>query len=90
MRWGWASNSAGDAPRGSPWIGRPSPRCARELAREEVAHERGDLLASVLEGEVPGVEEMQLGVGEVAQVGARAVGGKDRVVLGAATDSRLS
>ena len=38
----------------------------RQRAREKGAHQRGDLVAFVLEREVPGVEQVQLGAGQVA------------------------
>ena len=54
---------------------------ARQLPVEEVAHEPRDLLAFVFEREVAGIEQVQLGFGQVAQVGVCAVGGEDLVVL---------
>src|SRR5262249_7122086 len=51
-----------------------------QLAIEEVVHQRSNLLALVLEGEVAGVEQVKLGVGKIAQVGLGAIGRKDHVV----------
>ena len=48
---------------------------------EEAAHVLGDGGAVVFEGEVAGVEEVKLGVGQVAQVGVGAFGGENGIVF---------
>ena len=49
---------------------------------------RGDLFERVLDREVAAVEYVQLGVGQVAQVGPPALGGEEEVVF-APQDQRL-
>ena len=51
---------------------------AWQLPIQEVEHERGDVVALVLQREVAGVEQVQLRVGQIAQVRTRAVGRKNR------------
>src|SRR4051812_821002 len=48
---------------------------------EEVAHQRRNLLPLVFERKVARVEQVELCVGQIAQVGARALRGEDDVVL---------
>jgi hypothetical protein len=53
----------------------------RNLPGKEIADQRDDLVGLVLQDEMAGVEEVQVGVGQVALVGMRTVGGEDLVVL---------
>jgi predicted RNA-binding Zn ribbon-like protein len=46
----------------------------RQLPVEEVDHQPRDLVTFVFECEVPGIEQMQLGLGQVPQVWVRALG----------------
>ena len=52
-----------------------------DVLAEEVPHQLGDLVAVLLEGEVPGVEQVKLQVLQVALVGLGAGGREDLVVL---------
>ncbi len=49
-------------------------------AFEEIAHQRGDFVALVLEREMPGVEGMELGIGQDVQVVAHVRFRKERVI----------
>src|SRR4029453_8919846 len=78
-------------------VGQPSPRARRrcgcagaadDLLGVETLDVRHDLLEGVLDGEVAAVEHVQLGVGQVAQVGAAPLGREEDVVL-APEDERL-
>src|SRR4029453_2603092 len=78
-------------------VGQPSPasrrRCgcagaADDLLGVESVDVRHDLFEGVLDGEVAAVEHVQLGVGQVAQVGAAAFGREEDVVF-AQKDDRL-
>ena len=51
------------------------------MRAEELANALGDELAFLFEGEVSGVEQVDLGLGEIRQVRARAVRTEDLVVL---------
>jgi hypothetical protein len=51
------------------------------LPVEEIADQRDHFIGLVLQGKMPGVEEMKLEIVQVALVRMRAVGGKDLVVL---------
>src|SRR5262249_56594102 len=48
---------------------------------KKIADQRDDLVGLVLQREMAGVEEVELGVAKVALVRVRTVGGEDRVVL---------
>ena len=52
-----------------------------ELAAKEIPDQRDHLVRLVLEREVSRVDKVQLGVRQVAQIGRRAVGRKDLIVL---------
>ena len=54
---------------------------SRDLSVEEIADQRDHFVGFILKGEVAGVEEVQLGVGQVARVRMRTVRGEDLVVL---------
>ena len=69
---------------------RPCARCRRsarersgvQLAMEELAHQRGDLRRMGLQREMAGVEKMNLGIGDVARVGLRALRQEERICSG--------
>ena len=48
----------------------------RKLAAQEIADQRDHHVRLVFEREVPGVDEMQLGVRQVAQIGVAPSAGK--------------
>lgn len=54
---------------------------ALDRAPKEVAHQARDLLAVLFQREVAGVEQVQPGLGQVAQIGGGAFRRKDLVVL---------
>jgi len=53
----------------------------RNLSFEEIADQRDHFIGLVLQGEVTGINEMKLHVGQVTLVWMRSVGGEDFVVL---------
>src|SRR5262249_62215801 len=53
----------------------------RNPSGKKIADQRDDLVGLVLQREMAGVEEVELGVAKVALVRVRTVGGEDRVVL---------
>jgi hypothetical protein len=60
----------------------PASRSARlNLPVEEVEHQRGDFCSFVFEREMSRIEQMKLGIGQIAQVCAGALRGKDGVIL---------
>src|SRR5262245_21957579 len=60
--------------------GERRPSLRRDAPGEEIPHEGGDLVAVRLEGEVPGVEEMELQILHVAPVRLGAPGRENLVV----------
>jgi hypothetical protein len=49
----------------------------RLIATEKSGDQLGDLVRVGRGGEVAGVEQVQLGLGQIVEVGSRAVGGKE-------------
>ena len=52
-----------------------------QLSAKKIPDQRDHFVSLVLEREVSRVDKVQLGLRQIAQIGRRAVGGKDLVVL---------
>ncbi len=68
-----------EEPRMSVLLG--PPLTARQRSVEEVEHQTGNLIPLVFEREVSGVEQMQFGAGQIANIGAGSLGWENHVVL---------